>query len=147
MVLDFRGVVMKPVEVSTTIQRSPVEVFEFLDVLANHEQFTDHMLVDWTVTGPAKGVGASAHIKVKTPMRAQWVDVTVLESQAPTRNVEETVGAGGRRRSRGTYTLEPAPGGGTHVRFEVALLRAPAAERLLAPLAAGWLRKGNQRAM
>src|SRR4051812_42420508 len=38
---DARGVVMKPVEVSTTIQRSPVEVFEFLDVLANHEQFTD----------------------------------------------------------------------------------------------------------
>ena len=37
---------MKPVSVSVRIDRPREDVFSFLDVLANHAQFTDHMLVE-----------------------------------------------------------------------------------------------------
>ena len=43
---------MKPIHVSVHVDRPREEVFAFLDVLANHEQFCDHMLVDWTLSGP-----------------------------------------------------------------------------------------------
>ena len=39
------------------------EVYEFLDVLGNHEQFTDHFMVDWELSGPKRGVGAKANVK------------------------------------------------------------------------------------
>ncbi len=71
----------------------------------------------------------------------------VIESRRPDRIVERAVGAGGRRRTRGTYTLAEMPDGGTHVSFELAFEQMPARERLIAPLMAGWLRRGNQKAM
>ena len=58
---------MKPVTVSIKVPQSPDEVFEYLDVLANHEQFTDHFLVDWETSGPERGVGARARMRVKKP--------------------------------------------------------------------------------
>jgi hypothetical protein len=42
---------MKSVEVSTVIRRPIAEVYAHLDVLANHEAFTDHFLVDWRLEG------------------------------------------------------------------------------------------------
>jgi hypothetical protein len=39
---------MKPVSVSLTVPNSREEVYRFLDVLANHERFTNHMLIDWS---------------------------------------------------------------------------------------------------
>ena len=38
---------MKPVRVSVDVPNPRPEVYEFLDVLGNHEQFTDHFMVDW----------------------------------------------------------------------------------------------------
>ncbi len=43
---------MKPITVTTTVPRPREEVFAFLDVLGNHEPFTNHMLVDWSLSGP-----------------------------------------------------------------------------------------------
>ena len=34
-------------------------------MLGNHEQFTDHFMVDWQLSGPKRGVGAKANVKVK----------------------------------------------------------------------------------
>jgi len=51
---------MKPVTVSVTVPNSREEVYDFLDVLANHEPFTDHTMVDWQYSGPAAGLGARA---------------------------------------------------------------------------------------
>jgi hypothetical protein len=45
---------MKPVTVSVTVPNDREEVYAFLDVLANHEPFTDHMMVDWTYSGLAE---------------------------------------------------------------------------------------------
>jgi hypothetical protein len=86
---------MKPVEVSTVIRRPIAEVYAHLDVLANHEAFTDHFLVDWRLAGPASGVGASVTMTVRAPGRSEEVELTVIEAEPPVRTVEETVGAAG----------------------------------------------------
>jgi hypothetical protein len=56
---------MKPVAVSVTVPNHREEVYDFLDVLANHELFTDHMMVDWKYSGPSSGVGARARMRLK----------------------------------------------------------------------------------
>ena len=138
---------MDPVTVSVTIDRAPQEVFDHLVVLANHEAFCDHFLRDWTLSGAESGVGARARVRAATPGPADWIDVEIVEVEAPTRIVERTVGAKGRRRTRGTWTLRTAGEGATTVTFTIVTESAPLAERLLAPLSRSWLRRGNQRAL
>jgi hypothetical protein len=138
---------MKSVEVSTVIRRPIAEVYAHLDVLANHETFTDHFLVDWQLAGPASGVGASVAMRVRAPGRSEEVELTVIEAEPPTRTVEETVGAGGRRRTRGTYTLEAIDADRTEVRFAIEPLEVPRSERPLWPLSRAWLRRQNARSL
>jgi Polyketide cyclase / dehydrase and lipid transport len=134
---------MKPITVSVVVDRPREEVFTHLDVLANHEAFTDHFLQDWTLSGPPAGVGAKARLR----SRNDWMDLEVLESQAPVRTVERTVGAGGKRVTRGTYTLTEQPGGRTLVEFELVYEQGPASERMAAPLVRAMLRRANERTM
>jgi hypothetical protein len=138
---------MKPILVSIQVDRPRDEVFEFLDVLANHEPFTDHMLVDWTYDGPAAGVGARARMRAKVPGRADWIDMEVVKGERPVTIAEESVSGGGRRRTRGTYTLGELPGGRTNVQFELAFLEILPADRVAGPLLRIWLRRGNEKAM
>jgi hypothetical protein len=138
---------MKPVEVSTVIQRPIAEVYAHLDVLANHEAFTDHFLVDWQLRGPASGVGASVTMSVRAPGRTEEVELTVIDAEPPVRTVEETVGAGGRRRTRGTYTLAEVDPDHTEVRFAIDPLEVPRSERPLWPLSRAWLRRQNARSL
>jgi Polyketide cyclase / dehydrase and lipid transport len=138
---------MKSVEVSTVIRRPIAEIYAHLDVLANHEAFTDHFLVDWQLAGPASGVGASVTMRVRAPGRSEEVELTVIEAEPPTRTVEETVGAGGRRRTRGTYTLEAIDADRTEVRFRIDPLEVPRSERPLWPLSRAWLRRQNARSL
>ena len=138
---------MKPINVSTTVPKPREEVYAFLDVLGNHAPFTDHMLTDWSVSGPASGVGARARMRANTPGPQTWIDMEVVAAQPPERIVEKAVSGNGKRRTRGTYTLADAPGGGTDVRFELVYEQAPLAERLLSPLLRAWLLRGNQKAM
>lgn len=138
---------MKPITVSVRVERSREEVFAFLDVLANHEPFTDHTLVEWSYAGPAAGVGARARMRANVTGRSHWIDMEVISAEAPVTIVEQSVGANGRRRTRGTYTLEPLPGGGTDIRFELSYLETPWFDRLAAPLLRAWLKRANAKAM
>jgi hypothetical protein len=115
-------------------------------VLANHEQFTDRMLVDWSVDGPAAGVGGKARMRANAPGE-QWMEMEVVESVPPVRTVEETVGAHGKRRTRGTYTLDELPDGATDAHFQLEVLQAPLSERLAAPLIRAYMRRANGKAM
>ncbi len=132
---------MKPATVTVTIDRPREELFALLADLRAHEQFTDHFLVDFT--GDADHVRARA----KVPGPAQWADITVVDREEPARLVERAVGAGGSRETQGTYRLEPAGAGGTRVTFTFKTLRAPAAERVVAPLLRGYVNRQNARAM
>lgn len=138
---------MKPVTASVDVPQSRQEVYDYLDVLGNHERFTDHFLVDWEVSGPATGVGARARMRVKSPGPDDWLDMEVLEADAPRTTTEESVSAKGKRRTRGTYVLEELPGGGTRIAFELAWLEAPLRERLAAPLTRSVVRRANARSL
>lgn len=132
---------MKSVTVRANLASPPQEVFDFLTVLANHERFLDQMLTDWSFSGPRSGVGAKARARANTPASQDWTEFELVEAEAPVRLVEQGIGAGGKRRTRGTYTLEPAAAGGTKVSFELAWLEASRAERLLPPLTRTFVRR------
>ena len=44
-----------PIKVSIDVPESREAVYDFLDILANHEVFTDHMMRDWHYEGPERG--------------------------------------------------------------------------------------------
>jgi hypothetical protein len=137
----------QPISVSIDVPQPREDVYAFLDVLGNHEPFTNHMLVDWSLSGPDRGVGAKARVYSKAGGRKEPVDIEVIEAQPPARNVERNVSAGGKRVGRGTYELTPLPDGGTHVQFTYSWDQAPLLDRALAPLVRSILRRGNQQAM
>ena len=138
---------MKPVTVSTSVQRPPAEVYEFLDRLANHERFMDHWLVDWEFSGPRRGVGAKARARANVRGSQDWTEFEVVEAEAPSRIVEAAVGAGGKRHTRGTYRLKELPGGAAEIEFELAWVDAGRGERLIAPLSRAFVRRVNAKAM
>jgi hypothetical protein len=145
--LSLKEVRMKPVSVSIDVPQSPERVYEYIGVLANHEGFTDHFLLDWQVSGPASGVGARARMCVKSPGPDDWLDMEVIDAVAPRTTAEESVSAKGRRRNRGNYVLEELPGGGTRISFELTWLEAPLRERLTAPLTRAVVRRANARSL
>ena len=137
----------KPVTASIDVRQPRPVVFDFLDVMANHEPFTDHMLVDWEYSGPPRGVGSKARVRSQAGPVADVIDIEVVDAEAPARIVERNVGAKGRRIGTGTYELAEIPGGGTRITFTYAWEQAPLSERLFAPLVRRILHRGNQRAM
>jgi hypothetical protein len=139
---------MRPVSVSVEVPTSPHEVYGFLEVLGNHEQFTDHFMVDWQLSGPRSGVGSKANVRVKATAEKDWTDVEIVEADSGRRLVEETIGGpSGRRRTRGTYLLEGLPDGGTRINFDLEFLEMPAAERLMGPLNRAYVKRVNGRAL
>ncbi len=138
---------MKPVTVAVTVPQRREEVFDFLNVLGNHESFTDHFLLDWEVSGPRAGVGARARMRVKGPGREDWIEMEVVAADPPRMTAEESIGARGRRRTRGTYRLDEVPAGGTMVNFEFAWLEAPPVERLAALLTRAVVRRANAKSL
>jgi hypothetical protein len=138
---------MKPVTVSVVVSKPRQEVYEHLAVLSNHEAFLDHMLVEWSFSGPSSGVGAKGEAKANTPMSQDWTEFEIVEVEEPSRIVEEALGAGGKRHTRGTYALEELPDGQTKVSFEFAWLEASRAERLCPPLSRAFIRRPNGKAM
>jgi carbon monoxide dehydrogenase subunit G len=140
-------IMIRPVLASVEVPDPVDDVYDFLDVMANHEQFTNHMLRDWEYSGPERGVGAQARVRVSAAGRTEVVDLEVVAAERPRQITERNVGAHGRRRATGTYTLEPLAGGGTRIAFRYAWLQAPLAERVAAPLVRSFVRRGNERAM
>jgi hypothetical protein len=138
---------VKPVTVSIAVPQSAEEAYDFLDVLSNHEAFNDHFLVDWKFSGPRRGVGAKAEARASAPMSQDWTDFEVIESERPSRIVEEGVGLKGKRRTRGTYRLEPLPGGGTEISFELEWIEAARAERLIPPMTRAFIKRPTGKAM
>jgi hypothetical protein len=136
-----------PVTVSIDVPQPRPDVYAFLDVMANHERFTDHMLVDWTCFGPASGAGARARATAKMGGRSEPVEFEVVEAEPGRMIRERNVAGGGRRVGTGTYVLGDLPDGGTHIEFTYAFEQGPAVERPLLPLMRAMLRRGNARAM
>jgi hypothetical protein len=133
--------------VTVDVPQPRQDVFAFLDVMANHERFTDHMLTDWRVSGPATGIGSKARATTKLGGRSDEIDIEVIEAEQGRRIKERNVASKGRRVGTGTYVLSDLPDGGTHIEFTYAFERIPALEKPFKPLMHSLLRRGNQRAM
>lgn len=138
---------MKPVTVAATVPKSPAEVYDFLDVLANHEGFLDHYLADWEFSGPKRGVGAKARARVNTTMSQDWFAFEVTEAEAPRLIAEQGVSSGGKRKTRGTYRLEETADGGTRIEFELAFEELPRSERLAPFLTRAFAKRINAKSM
>lgn len=139
---------MHPVQVSIDVPQAREDVYDFLDVMANHEPFNRHMMRDWKYDGPPAGVGAKARVTAFAAGRSMPVDMEVIEAERPVRTVERNVSAGGQRVATGAYTLADLPGaGGTRITFTYTWEKAPLGDRLIPPLTRSIVRRGNQRAM
>ncbi|WP_445150161.1 SRPBCC family protein [Baekduia sp. Peel2402] len=140
----------RPVSVSIDVPQPRADVYAYLDVMANHEPFTDHMLTDWEYSGPASGIGSKARVKSSFGALTDTADIEVVAASAPALIVERNVSAKGRRVATGTYTLDELPdddGGGTRVTFTYAWEKAPLPDRVLAPVVRSVLKRGNATAM
>jgi uncharacterized protein YndB with AHSA1/START domain len=142
---------MDPVTVSVVIDAPREQVFDYLQDIANHPEFTDHYLVDWHLTRiDSVGLGAGARFRIKAPgNRFSWGDVTFAEVQRPHRIVEVgRTGKTNRVRTLGVYDLAQGAGGTTRVRFTLETQPATLADRIMEGLGGrGWLKRKNARAM
>ncbi|HLM86493.1 MAG TPA: SRPBCC family protein [Solirubrobacteraceae bacterium] len=142
---------MDPVSVSIVVSAPRERVFDYLQDIANHPEFTDHYLVDWHLTRlDSVGRGAGARFRVKAPgNRFSWADVTFAEVQRPHRIVEVgRTGKTNRIRTLGVYELDPAAGGSTRVRFTFETAPATLSDKLQEALGGRrWLARKNRRAL
>ncbi|MFG2386214.1 SRPBCC family protein [Streptomyces avermitilis] len=138
---------MKSVTVSIDVPQTPEQVYDFLDVMAHHERFTNHYLTDWRYSGPGRGIGSCATVTATLGGTKTDVTIEVVEADPPRRIVERNVSAAGRRLAHGTYTIEPLRTGGSHVSFTYAWARAPLGDRLLALVVRAAIRRSNLTVM
>jgi hypothetical protein len=125
------------------VDRSPADVYALLDDLAAHESFTDHYITHWKVSGPARGVGGTAKVKVKGGKS----EITVVES-TPERIVEHGRGGpAGRWATTGTYELEPKGDAATHVTFRNTIDAPSGVERFIAARVLRTLQRDNDKAL
>ena len=137
----------QPVTVSIDVPQDRASVYAYLDVMANHEHFTDHMLTNWRVSGPPTGIGSKADVTAKVGAISDESSIEVFEVEHGRLIRERSIAAKGKRIAHGTYTLSDLPDGGTHIEFEFALQKLPALEKPLLPLMRKLIRKGNERAL
>ncbi len=142
---------MDPVTVSIVVDRPREQVFDYLNDIANHSEFTDHYLVDWHLTRiDSVGRGAGARFRVKAPgNRFSWADVTFAEVDRPHRIVEVgRTGKNNRIRTLGVYELAPGASGTTRVQFTIETEPVTISDRLLEWFGVrGWMRRRSTRAM
>jgi hypothetical protein len=138
---------MRPIRVSIDVPQAREDVYDCLDALANHEHFTDHMMRNWQLQRPERGVGAKAKLDAVIGGRTDPIDTEVIGAEPPNRNVERNIGAGGKRVATGTYTLDQIPDGGTRIHFQYAWQQTPLSERLAAPIVRRVTRIALQTAM
>ena len=124
------------------------QVFDYLQDIANHAEFTDHYLVDWHLTREdSVGRGAGARFRVKAPgNRFSWGDVTFTEVERAAAHRR-----GGPRRQEQPHPharrLRARAGAGGHTRvsftLETRARDAVATGCWRASARARWLRRKN----
>jgi uncharacterized protein YndB with AHSA1/START domain len=137
----------EPVTVTVEVARPRQEVFDYVDVAANHERWMNHLFKDWHFEGPARGVGAITKAQVDAPGAREKIKLEVVESTPPERTVEEGESAHGKRRTRGTYRFVELDGGRTRIEFELEWLKTPRSERIVPFISRAFMRRANGKGM
>jgi uncharacterized protein YndB with AHSA1/START domain len=140
-----------PVTVSTVISAPREQVFDYLQDIANHSEFSDHYLVDWHLTRvDSVGRGAGARFRVKIPgNRFSWGDVTLVDVERPHRIVEVgRMGKNNRIRTLAVYELSEGAVGTTRLRLTLQTEPYTLPDRLMEALGGRrWVRRKAGRAM
>jgi uncharacterized protein YndB with AHSA1/START domain len=140
-----------PFTVSTSISKPRELVFEYLEDIANHAEFSDHYLTDWhLLREDPLGVGAGARFRLKAPLnRFAWADLTIADVQRPHRIVAR--GRGGkfnRVRILATYSVAEGPSDTTRVDFTLETEPALLSDRLIEGLGGrSWLKRRTAKAL
>jgi uncharacterized protein YndB with AHSA1/START domain len=119
-----------PVKVSVEIARPRQQVFDYVDVLANHEAWRKNLYKDWRFEGPKRGVGAIARATPDAPTSNERIEIKVVASRAPEEIVEEIESAHGKRQTTETYRFTEVGEGRTRIELEVAWGTVPKSERI-----------------
>jgi uncharacterized protein YndB with AHSA1/START domain len=141
-----------PVVASIVVARPREVVFEYLVDIANHAEFTDHYMEDFRLTRiDSVGQGAGARFRLDAPLaRFSWGDVSFVEVEPPYRIV--ALGRGGKfnRIAMTTiWTLDPAPGGGTHVEIMVETVPPLPTDRIMEAITGfrGWMGRNVRKSL
>ena len=86
----------QPVTVSIDVPQPRAAVYDYLDVMANHEAFTDHMLTNWRVSGPATGIGSKADVTTKVGGMTDEAEIEVFEVEPGRMIRERSIGGQGQ---------------------------------------------------
>lgn len=142
---------MAAITTSVRIDAPRERVFEYLEDLANHPEFTDHYLRDWRLTRmDSVGRGAGARFRIAAPRnRFSWGDVTFAEVEAPWRIVEVgRSGKGNRIRTLGVYELTEGGHGSTRVQFTLQTDSSVLSDKIMETLGGrAWIKRQNAKAM
>ncbi|HEV7753794.1 MAG TPA: SRPBCC family protein [Baekduia sp.] len=143
---------MDPVAAEVTISRPRQEVFEYLQDIANHAEFTDHYLIRWhLLREDTLGQGAGARFKLARRFtRYAWADFTFTEVEEPRLIVER--GRGGKYNrilTRGVYELDEAHNGAsTRVTFTFETKPKLASDRLQEAMGGrSWIKRKNKKSL
>ena len=126
------------------------QVFDYLQDIANHPEFTDHYLVDWHLTRiDSVGLGAGARFRVKAPAQPLQLGRRHVRRGASARTGSSRSGAPARTtafaRSAST-SWRPAPRGTTRVRFTLETEPATLSDRLHGGARRAGLAEAQERA-
>lgn len=142
---------MASVTTSVMIDAPRTQIFDYLQDIANHPEFTDHYLVDWHLTREdSVGRGAGARFRITAPgNRFSWGDVTFVEVEAPRRIVEVgRSGKGNRIRTFGVYELSEGVHGSTKVQFTLQTESKVLSDKIAEALGGrAWIKRKNAKAL
>lgn len=86
---------MGPISLSTSVDASREEVFDFIADLSIRPAWTDHFMDDFRLERiPAVGLGAAARFRVGAPAGLTYMETVIAEAERPHKIVEH--GRGGR---------------------------------------------------
>lgn len=123
---------MRPTVLEIEVQRSPAEVFAFLEDLGNHWRIAGPLVVP--VVTDADGLGATVRFG---PRGLRRLTRTRVERAEPHSLIEGRARTG-RSRAVVRWTLSPNGSGSTRVRFEQEAHPGGLLDRLLLALAQRW---------
>lgn len=142
---------MGPISAEVEIDVPRERAFALLSDLSARPSFTDHFLTGYRLTRiEPTGVGAGARFRAKAPLRAVWMDTTIVELDQPHRIVER--GSGGRSNRISTHTVWELTGGaGSRTTVRVVFWTEPThpLDRVVEILSGGsfWQRRGWEQAL
>jgi len=140
---------MRPFTCSVTIDAPRERVFDYLEDIANHAEFSGHYLKDFRLERLAsRGVGAAARFRIALG-RSLWGEISIAALERPYRiALEGETGRLGRVKVHAAYTLTAS--GQEMTRLEYELATAPPSRTAELRLMLGgrmWLRLQSRRAL